>query len=50
LAVTDLTVYVGDSSLMSGQGGKQPLAVATTSFLGGFGPLVEAMPDGIVIC
>jgi PAS domain S-box-containing protein len=27
----------------------QPLAVATTSFLGGFGPLVEAMPDGIVI-
>jgi len=27
----------------------QPLAFATTSALGGFGPLVEAMPDGIVI-
>jgi PAS domain S-box-containing protein len=27
----------------------QPLTVATTSFLGGFGPLVEAMPDSIVI-
>src|SRR5437879_242625 len=34
---------------MSGQGRKQPLAVATTSFLGGLGPLVEAMPDGIII-
>src|SRR6267143_858286 len=34
---------------MSGQGRMQPLAFATTSALGGFGPLVEAMPDGIVI-
>jgi PAS domain S-box-containing protein len=34
---------------MSGQGRRQPLAVVTTAGLGWFEPLVEAMPDGIVI-
>ena len=34
---------------MSEQGRRKPEAVATTARLGGFGPLVEAMPDGIVI-
>ena len=34
---------------MSGKGSEAALAAATTTALGGFRPLVEAMPDGIVI-
>jgi PAS domain S-box-containing protein len=34
---------------MSGKGRRQPLPAAATTGLGGFGQLVEAMPDGVVI-